>query len=271
MASAVTGMAVVVLMGCLSLPRFFSTVSAQEYDAAEAGTAETVSASGQDGAARDTEQTTAVNMDAPYGPYESMTREEWEAYVAQQQARQETQQIRRYVAYNSDPGALTADDPESKITALTVSVDDLARMEAKQSRTVEAESQTWHNPLVLETYVSSPFGYRWHPVYQYYRMHNGVDLDSDYGDEVRSTRDGTVVETGWNQYYGYYVMVDHGDGFVSEYFHLSRYFVDEGQEVRACEIIGLVGSTGVSTGPHLHFGLLFEGEYVDPENYVDFD
>ena len=134
---------------------------------------------------------------------------------------------------------------------------------------VELDS-IWHCPLALDTYVSSPFGMRLHPVYGYYKMHNGVDLDSDRGDDVLAARGGTVAEVGYSSTAGKYVKIDHGDGFITVYYHLSRQLVKEGQKVSGGELIGRVGNTGVSTGAHLHFGIQFEGKYVDPEDYIDF-
>lgn len=137
-------------------------------------------------------------------------------------------------------------------------------------RTVPRE-EGWICPLVLDTYVTSPYGYRWHPVYGTYRMHKGVDLDSDWYDHIVAPRSGTVIATGYSSSAGYYVKIDHGNGFVSEYFHLADYFVYVGQDVKQGELIALVGSTGTSTGAHLHYGMLYEGSYVNPEDYVVFE
>ena len=129
----------------------------------------------------------------------------------------------------------------------------------------------WINPLVLDTYITSPYGMRWHPVHGTYRMHKGVDLAGDWYDDIVAPRSGTVTATGYSSSAGYYVEIDHGNGFVSEYFHLADYFVYVGQSVTQGERIALVGSTGTSTGAHLHYGMLFEGSYVDPEDYIDFE
>ena len=134
---------------------------------------------------------------------------------------------------------------------------------------VELDS-IWHCPLSVDTYVSSPYGMRWHPVHGDYRMHRGVDLNSRNGDEVLAARGGTVIKVGYNSSAGNYVQIDHGDGFVTEYFHLSRYYVEVGQRVNGGEVIARVGNTGTSTGAHLHFGVMFDGGYVDPEDYIDF-
>lgn len=139
---------------------------------------------------------------------------------------------------------------------------------AKESRATAVES--WRCPLVRDTYISSPFGMRLHPVYGYYKMHNGVDLNSDYGDVIVAARSGVVIKAKYHYASGYYVEIDHGDGYVTQYMHMSKFAVSVGQEVKAGEVIGYVGNTGVSTAAHLHFGMLFEGKFVNPADYIDF-
>lgn len=134
---------------------------------------------------------------------------------------------------------------------------------------VELDS-IWHSPLEVDTYVTSPFGMRLHPVYGVYRMHYGVDLKSRTGDAVLAARGGTVVAVGYSSSAGNYVKIDHGDGFVTEYFHLYKYYVKVGQTVKGGECIALVGNTGASTGSHLHFGMMLNDTYVDPEDYINF-
>ena len=267
---AVAGLILAVLMSCAGLPQLFGTVFALEYTPAEVQEQDTAEDSGETAVIRQTNLAPEEATPSPYGLYEKLSQEQRNAYVAQQKARQETLQLRLYVLYNGETGLLNEDSRQDAVSALTLSLQQVARLEAMQSRSLAPEAPVWHNPLVLDTYVTSPYGMRWHPVYQYYRMHYGVDLNAYYGDEIRATRAGIVVDTGWDQYYGYYVIIDHGDGFESEYFHMTRYLVSDGQYVEACELIGLVGSTGTSTGAHLHFGLLYQGEYVDPADYVDF-
>lgn len=96
--------------------------------------------------------------------------------------------------------------------------------------------------------------------------HDGLDIGADYGSAVRAADDGVVVEaeTGWNNGYGSYVKIDHGNGLQTLYAHLSAIYVDPWQEVGRGEVIGLVGSTGFSTGPHLHFEVRVQGEKRDP-------
>ena len=119
------------------------------------------------------------------------------------------------------------------------------------------------------TRFTSPFGYRIHPIYGYRKMHNGVDLAAPKGTPVKAAKAGTVVATSYGSSAGYYVQISHGDGFQSKYLHLTHYIVKSGQYVTQGQVIGYVGSTGASTGPHLHFGILYNGEYVNPARYID--
>ena len=107
-------------------------------------------------------------------------------------------------------------------------------------------------------YISSYYGMRWG------RMHTGIDLASPQGTNIYSWKDGVVTFVGWSGGYGNFIIVDHGDGTVSRYGHCSGFNVSYGQAVQKGEVIGFVGSTGNSTGAHLHFEILVNGEFVDP-------
>ena len=127
---------------------------------------------------------------------------------------------------------------------------------------------TWLMPTT-HVGVSSPFGMRWHPVHGGYRMHNGVDLAAYQGTPIVATRSGYVSVASYEAGgAGYYVAINHGDGFSSIYMHMTHYVVYSGQYVAAGQVIGYVGSTGASTGPHLHFGISYKGTYVNPANYI---
>ena len=121
-------------------------------------------------------------------------------------------------------------------------------------------------------YVSSPFDpNRLHPILGYVRPHNGVDLAANMGTPVYATRSGTVTvaDYEWDGA-GNYVFINHGDGFSSVYMHMDYYIVSVGEYVSAGEVIGYVGTTGLSEGPHLHFGIAYNGSYVNPANYIAF-
>ena len=116
--------------------------------------------------------------------------------------------------------------------------------------------------------ITSPFGWRTHPIFGTTRYHSGVDIGADYGDAVAAADSGVVVFAGWYGGYGKAVIIDHGGGISTLYGHNSELLVSEGQRVRKGEIISRVGSTGYSTGPHLHFEVRQDGSPVDPMGYL---
>ena len=115
---------------------------------------------------------------------------------------------------------------------------------------------------------SSGFGYRIHPIQNTLRFHYGTDFAADEGTPVLAFADGTVLAAGEDEGYGNYVKLDHGDGFVTLYGHCSALLVSAGETVQKGQTIALVGSTGQSTGPHLHFELMHNGIYLNPEFYL---
>jgi murein DD-endopeptidase MepM/ murein hydrolase activator NlpD len=123
-------------------------------------------------------------------------------------------------------------------------------------------------PLIGEAPVSSPFGYRRDPFLGLPMLHTGVDLVQDYGSEIHATASGRVTHAGPMGGYGDMVEIDHGNGLVTRYGHLSEILVAEGQEVKAGGLLGRLGSTGRSTGPHLHYEVRVDGEPVDPERFL---
>ena len=127
---------------------------------------------------------------------------------------------------------------------------------------------TWLLPINY-TRFSSPFGYRIHPIYGDWRMHYGVDLSAPQGTPIYATRGGRVTYATYDSSSGYYVSINHLDGFVSKYLHMTHYIVSPGQYVAAGQIIGYCGSTGASTGPHLHFSLYYNGTAVNPALYIN--
>jgi len=128
---------------------------------------------------------------------------------------------------------------------------------------------TWLKPTTYSR-VSSPYGWRIHPVYGDWRFHNGIDLSASSGTPIVATRSGKVVVAQYSSSAGYYVTVDHQDGFQSKYLHMTHYIVGVGDYVTAGQVIGYVGSTGVSTGAHLHFTITYNGNYVNPADYINF-
>ena len=112
--------------------------------------------------------------------------------------------------------------------------------------------------------MTSSFGNRKHPVLGYSRAHNGVDYGVPKGTPVWTVGDGRVIRAGWNNGFGNVIEVRHANDWVSQYGHLSQIGVKQGQRVFQKDVIGKVGSTGLSTGPHLHYGLKKNGKYVNP-------
>ncbi|MBO7321558.1 MAG: M23 family metallopeptidase, partial [Bacteroidales bacterium] len=113
------------------------------------------------------------------------------------------------------------------------------------------------------------FGMRFHPIHNEWRMHNVVDLAAYPGNPIFSTRSGVVTTAAYEAGgAGYYVYINHGDGYGSIYMHMTHYIVSVGQYVTAGQVIGYVGSTGVSTGAHLHFTIVYKGNYVNPADYI---
>jgi murein DD-endopeptidase MepM/ murein hydrolase activator NlpD len=123
-------------------------------------------------------------------------------------------------------------------------------------------------PLEGETDLASGFGVRQDPFTGSPAMHTGVDIHAETGNPVRASADGTVTAAGWSGGYGRVVDVDHGNGFSTRYAHLSAIDVHVGQSVKTGQIVGKVGSTGRSTGPHLHYETRLRGEPVDPQKLL---
>jgi murein DD-endopeptidase MepM/ murein hydrolase activator NlpD len=116
--------------------------------------------------------------------------------------------------------------------------------------------------------LTSAFGNRVHPILGYTRFHSGIDFGADYGRPIWSAHIGVVIFAGWYGGYGQAVIVDHGGGVTTLYAHASELYVYEGQTVQKGQPIAAIGSTGLSTGPHLHFEVRVNGEPTDPLNYL---
>ena len=112
--------------------------------------------------------------------------------------------------------------------------------------------------------VTSGFGMRKHPVFGDYRQHNGVDFYASHGAVVVAADSGTVITSTYNSSYGNYVVIAHGGGMTTLYAHLSSRSVSVGDGVSKGQQVGLVGSTGISTGPHLHFEVSVNGTRINP-------
>lgn len=136
---------------------------------------------------------------------------------------------------------------------------------SKRTKYVEGQ-MVW--PLKNTTTITSGFGRRYHPILKKYSTHTGIDIGGKYGESILAANKGTVIIAGWQDAYGYTVVIDHGGGITTLYGHCSKLLVKVGDEVKAGQVIAKVGSTGWSTGPHLHFEVRVNGEPQNPLNYV---
>ncbi len=144
-----------------------------------------------------------------------------------------------------------------------------AKAAADERLAASAEHQRYLDsiPSIWPTdgYVSSGFGWRTYPDTEF---HPGLDIVNDYGAPVYATASGTVEESGWDSGYGYKIVIDHGNGFVTWYGHNSRLLVSAGQTVHKGQEIAEIGATGFATGPHCHYELLQWGTPIDPTPYL---
>ncbi len=124
---------------------------------------------------------------------------------------------------------------------------------------------TW--PVPSSRYISSSFGNRLHPLLKVWKYHTGIDIGASSGQNILAAASGKVIMATVYGGYGNFIMIDHGGGIVTCYGHASKLLVSKGDTVKRGDVIALVGSTGVSTGPHLHFEVRENGAYVDPMSY----
>ena len=147
-----------------------------------------------------------------------------------------------------------------------------ASLQSSLSKSSSAVSPRYVNgafswPAPASYNITSPYGYRIHPVYKTRKFHSGIDIGAGYGTAVVAANGGTVTMAGWNGGYGNCIVIDHGGGLATLYGHLSSMSVSRGASVSKGQQIGKIGSTGVSTGPHLHFEALKNGSTTDPMAY----
>jgi murein DD-endopeptidase MepM/ murein hydrolase activator NlpD len=123
-------------------------------------------------------------------------------------------------------------------------------------------------PCPSSSKISSYYGNRLHPILKKYKMHTGIDIAANQGASIIAANSGTVIMAGWQNGYGNTVVIDHGGGITTLYAHCSKLLVSVGKKVKAGDTIAKVGSTGMSTGPHLHFEVRKNGATTDPIKYV---
>ena len=167
--------------------------------------------------------------------------------------------------------ALKVDLLEKEIYVQAKSYDEVAQMAKEQE--IRMENIPAIQPVMNKDLkrVASGYGMRIDPVYHVRKFHQGMDFTAPTGTEVFATANAKVDFAGWKQGYGNTVILDHGYGYKTLYAHLYKILVRKGQKVRRSDIIALVGNTGKSTGPHLHYEVRLNNKPVDPRNYYFYD
>lgn len=178
------------------------------------------------------------------------------------QAEQQQRETMREIEQNRAELEAMLEQQERDSERVRAMLEALARTPGGRARAVRPWSGDYRLPV--RGSLSSRFGMRLHPILGTYRMHTGVDIAAEYGSPIHASADGVVVHSGWLGGYGKTVIIDHGGGISTLYGHCSRLVVSEGQQVKQGQIIGYVGSTGFSTGPHLHFERRRNGVPVNP-------
>lgn len=146
---------------------------------------------------------------------------------------------------------------------------DLGEVSPALNQTLDREAAVpFGYPLRGNTRITSTFGYRRSPFGWGFEFHNGLDFPAPYGTSIRATGKGVVVEAGWKGPFGMAVVVDHGYGYKTLYGHMSAIKVHVGQELERGDVVGLVGSTGRSTGSHLHYTVFQSGDEVNPRGFL---
>jgi len=161
----------------------------------------------------------------------------------------------------------TAEQSYQELLETSRKIEDMIRRNQnnKQGPSSGTGSMMWPTDV---TEITSPYGWRTHPIFGTSRYHSGIDIGADYGDSVRAADSGVVMYADWMGGYGKAVIIEHGNGISTLYGHNSELLVSEGQRVRKGEVISRVGSTGYSTGPHLHFEVRQNGSPTNPMDYL---
>lgn len=157
---------------------------------------------------------------------------------------------------------------KSNLYLQTTSLDTISILVKDKGKMVEATPILWPLDRTKIKSKIGAFGYRFHPILGRWKMHEGVDLSGPIGLPIYSTADGVVITSGRESGYGLTVVVDHGFGYKTRYAHLNKIRVEKGQSVKRGEQVGDLGNTGRSTGPHLHYEVIYRGEFMNPINYL---
>ena len=156
---------------------------------------------------------------------------------------------------------------EKKLASQSKSFDevfDLTKEKQKMIKSIPSIQPVSNRDL---TRIASGFGLRMHPIYKIIKMHKGMDFTAPIGTEIYATGDGVVEKVGWVGGYGKTIMINHGFGYKTRYAHCSKYNCRKGQKVKRGDLIGFVGNTGQSTGPHLHYEVFKNKKQINPVNF----
>ncbi len=170
---------------------------------------------------------------------------------------------------NKDIAALEAAEKQKEKDAQALEAEiDRALSSSKSSNVVYKGNGKFAWPSASSTRVTSEFGYRNHPIFKTKKLHRGMDIGAAAGTDVLAGEAGVVLTSGYNSSYGYYITINHGSGYVTLYAHNSKLLVKSGDKVTRGQVIAKCGSTGNSTGPHIHFEVRVNGNFVNPRNYL---
>ncbi|WP_027622206.1 M23 family metallopeptidase [Acetivibrio clariflavus] len=156
-----------------------------------------------------------------------------------------------------------------KLRKINNSDDSIANKLSESEKKLQSYIETFPTLWPADGPISSSFGYRTDPIYSSERKHEGIDIAASYGADIRASATGKVIFSGTNGNYGKCIIINHNNGITTLYGHASSLLVKEGQTVKKGDVIAKVGSTGKSTGPHLHFEVRINGTPDDPLKYLD--
>ena len=189
-----------------------------------------------------------------------------------------TQQISYYDSLARMTNTQLAADMQRKVDILEKELYVQARsydeiLEMAKNQEVRMENIPAIQPVLNKDlkHMASGFGWRVDPVYQIRRFHEGMDFSAPVGTDIFATGNGTVTYSGWRQGYGETIVIDHGFNYETLYAHCSKRLVRVGQKVKRGDVIALVGNTGKSTGPHVHYEVHYSGRPIDPRNFYFYD
>lgn len=199
-----------------------------------------------------------------------------EEKTVQEQLMAEAEQQISEMQLEIDATKLTLADLNAQLQAETDIIEALeAQIEAERKRLEEQnrpqityDGGMFTHPCPGYIRISDSYGWRMHPILKQQRFHSGIDFAASKGTPILAAYDGSVTAAAYSSSMGNYIMINHGNGLYTVYMHCSALYVSAGQDVTAGQTIAAVGTTGMSTGNHLHFSVRLNGEYVDPANYL---